>query len=546
MRREQTPDEHGCDTPGGLRGRVLLTGATGFLGQALLERLLADHPQTRIDVLVRPDSTGSAQSRLRGLLHRDAFAPWRSRDGDLAVERALADRVTVLPGSLADAPRVLADRPPYDLVLHSAGDVTFRAGLDEAFATNVTGAAALYEAVCAGGAAPHIVHVSTAYVWTDRVALGEERAVEHEVDWRAESRYAERVRAAVHQVEDARRLTDRVLGARAGAAAGSPERVATRLADAGYERAREHGWTDVYTFTKALGERAAEQTCAGAPLTILRPTIIEGALARPYPGWLDGFKVTDPLIVAYAKDRLPAFPGWPHSVLDIVPVDVVVNAALASARRPPRAGDVRYLQVGTSVSNPLCLDDFRRYVEGYFAARPWVDRTGHTVRPTPFRFVSPDGMRRRLNRAEAWTERARRVAAVLPGRSGVALGLRLGRSARRLAMTQEFVRLYQPYSCSETRYDDAALRALDRTRPLAERRQEPLDVTTWRWADYLGTAHLPAVRQLMREHADRAAARALATQSAGHTEDEVPARALPRTLTAAPTETPEAAAARAS
>ncbi|MCC6856093.1 MAG: SDR family oxidoreductase, partial [Microbacteriaceae bacterium] len=32
---------------------VFLTGATGFVGQAVLERLLSSHPDTRISILVR-------------------------------------------------------------------------------------------------------------------------------------------------------------------------------------------------------------------------------------------------------------------------------------------------------------------------------------------------------------------------------------------------------------------------------------------------------------------------------------------------------------
>jgi hypothetical protein len=77
------------------------------------------------------------------------------------------------------------------------------------------------------------------------------------------------------------------------------------------------------------------------------------------------------------------------------------------------------------------------------------------------------------------------------------------RTARRLASAREFVVLYEPYSCSSTRYDDAGLRALDTARPAAERRREPLDVAAWRWEDYLGGVHLPAVRRLMTESTTR-------------------------------------------
>src|SRR5699024_5141760 len=109
------------------------------------------------------------------------------------------------------------------------------------------------------------------------------------------------------------------------------EWVEQRLVDHGRLRAQSLGWPDVYTFSKALGERVAEQLWAsnGHRLSVVRPAIVESALKHPYPGWLDGFKVADPLIVAYGRGLLPEFPGLPDSVLDIVPVDMVVNTALA-------------------------------------------------------------------------------------------------------------------------------------------------------------------------------------------------------------------------
>src|SRR4051812_2566991 len=48
-------------------GHVLLTGATGFLGQAMLERLLVDHPATRVTVLIRRRGDVTAAERLAGL-----------------------------------------------------------------------------------------------------------------------------------------------------------------------------------------------------------------------------------------------------------------------------------------------------------------------------------------------------------------------------------------------------------------------------------------------------------------------------------------------
>lgn len=551
--------------PRDLRGHVLLTGATGFVGQALLERLLSDHPDTHIDVLLRPTPEADAAARLRELIARPAFTAWRERVGAAGVAAEVGARVTALPGDLADAATLLAERPPYDLVVHAAGNVSFRPPLTEAFATNVDGVEALYSALreqAAGGtgtasggpATPHVVHVSTAYVWTDRAAVGLETRLPHDVDWRAERRETTRIAAALAQAVAARRVFEaasRRSGA-AGTAAGGAAAVASRgpggaatpdgaapapggsddeavrakLAEAGLSRARSLGWTDVYTYTKALGERVAEELCAPFPLTVVRPTIIESALSRPFPGWLDGFKVADPMIVAYARGRLPAFPGAPELILDIVPVDIVVNAVLAAARQAPPPGRPTYLHAGTSRTNPLRLGELRRQAEDYFNADPWIERDGTAVRPRPFRFVPSATMWARLDRAARVLDQLRGIARRLPGPAGAAARIRVAVQARRLATVREFVTLYEPYTCSPTTYDDAALRALDRGRPEEERRAEPLDVTGWRWEDYLGGIHLPAVQALMARRRS-AGTKAPATPSGA--DAPIPATAPPAT-----------------
>ncbi len=132
------------------------------------------------------------------------------------------------------------------------------------------------------------------------------------------------------------------------------EWVDKQLVDYGRLRAQSLGWPDVYTFTKALGERVAEELLTGAlPLSVVRPAIVESALRHPYPGWIDGFKMADPLILAFGRGILPEFPGLPDGVLDVIPVDIVVNATLAVAAAPPPAGEPAYFHVGSGARNPL-------------------------------------------------------------------------------------------------------------------------------------------------------------------------------------------------
>src|SRR5690349_16309198 len=113
----------------GIRARLagkhlLLTGVTGFVGEALLQRLLSDAPETRITVLVRPRGSTSAEDRIATLLRKPIF------------EGCDAGRVTVLEGDIADVPPLPAD---LDAVLHCAGDVSFNPPVDQAFTTNVVG-----------------------------------------------------------------------------------------------------------------------------------------------------------------------------------------------------------------------------------------------------------------------------------------------------------------------------------------------------------------------------------------------------------------------
>ena len=101
----------------------------------------------------------------------------------------------------------------------------------------------------------------------------------------------------------------------------------------------------------------------------MRPSIIESAYRHPFPGWIEGFKMAEPIILAYGRGTLPEFPGIPEGIVDIIPADYVVNAMLAVAANPPEPTTPAYYHVSCGARNPLQFKGLYEYVREYFQAR---------------------------------------------------------------------------------------------------------------------------------------------------------------------------------
>ncbi len=494
---------------------VLLTGATGFVGQAVLEKLLSAYPSTRITVLVRPRGALTAQMRVDKLMRKPVFSAWREKVGAETADAEVARRVTALSGDLGDVPDLPGD---IDVVIHSASSVSFDLPIDEAFAANVDGPVSLYEALLRSGSDPHVVHVSTCYVAGLRKGVSEERSLDHTIDRRLETA---RALAARDEAEAASRRPDvlkpllaqarathRRAGAQAVATAAEDARKAwvnDRLVEAGRTRALSLGWPDVYTFTKALGERVAEELWgAEHRLSVVRPTIIESSLAHPYPGWIDGFKVADPLIAAYGRGMLPEFPALHDTILDVIPVDHVVNAILAAAAVPPAPGDAQYYQVGSGLRNPLRFGEVIRLVRDYFREHPLLDDEGSRVQVPNWTFPNGPAVERSLRRREVAVEVADKLVGRLPANDTTRTWISgIYKAKRDLRTLRKFTDLYQPYTQTEVVFDDARTRALHDALPEDRKAEHGFDVTAIDWPYYLQQVHIPNVPGLMRAREQR-------------------------------------------
>lgn len=476
---------------------LLLTGATGFVGKAVLAQILRELPDTDVTVLIR----GDAEQRLRDQVLTSA--PFDGLDGS---------RVKAISGDLvSDGLTGVGD---IDIVIHCAASVSFELPLDEALELNGKGPTRLLNALREAGSDPYFIHVSTAYAAGQRTGLVLERPSgtapsEPYIDFEAE---LDAARAWRRDIEAESRLplhqhrfvreAERAVGPAGGPATGvraeqlRREWVSEQLTERGRERARALGWSDTYTLTKAIGER---RLVAAAPrkLTIVRPAIVESALRTPYPGWMESLKVADPIMLGYGAGLIPGRFAANGSIrVDIIPVDFVANACLAAAAHPPEDGTVRTMNVATGMRNPFTIKELAETTTRYFKERPIPGEDGLPVEVSEFRLSTPAQIRAALDRAETLLERGRNLVDKLPLPRTSDVELKLHRNQRRLDRLRRLNEIYWPYGALDCVFDDRNTRALLESLHPDDRERFGFDVDEIDWDHYLGEVHLPALRAI--------------------------------------------------
>jgi alcohol-forming fatty acyl-CoA reductase len=502
--------------------RIAITGATGFVGTALVERLLRGAPGCELFLIVRGGRRGAASRIKREILNNDAFDRLREELKDSAepFDVMAARRVHALDGDISvDGLRLSeSDRATLatcDIVIHSAAAVSFDSPLDSAVEVNLLGpvrlAATLNELHANSPTKPFMVAVSTCYVAGNRRGTAPEQLVSEGpfdigLNWRDEVASSRRLRG---DIEAASRIPTALQKFRKDArqelgAAGAPALaakteqlrdrwVSNELVQAGRARAASVGWPDAYAFTKALGEQALTETKGDLPVCIVRPSIIESAVAEPKPGWIRGFRMAEPVIISYARGLLREFPGVPEGTVDVIPVDIVVAAIIAvAAAGPERAPYIS--QVASGSSNPLRYSRLVDNVRDWFTAHPIYDSEGQPIVVPDWNFPGRGRVQQQLTRAKSLANRAERVLQTLPLRgTQAAWSAKLEERRSEIERALEYVELYGLYTECEAIYSVDNLLALWNTLDATDQQTFCFDPRVVDWDHYVQNVHLPSV-----------------------------------------------------
>lgn len=343
-----------------LKGKhVLITGSTGFLGKVILEKIVRTQPEIRkITLIVRSNSAQEnvVERARKEILDSSVFEYIKNDDPQLFSSQLKKIKIQV--GEITKVNFGL-DRSTFtelsrdvDVIVNSAASVNFREELDKALQINALCLNNIVDFSESGGNIP-IVHVSTCYVHgfhkgfiSETLMDGVGKAMPKNADGSNDvNTLIGDLSKKISKVKDKMRGNRREKG---------------KLVSLGLQEAKKYGWNDTYTFTKWIGEQLLSQKLKGKTLIILRPSIIESSYHGPVPGWIEGVKVADAIIFAYARGKLNYFPGNSAGIVDLIPVDMVANGTILSMTKAFRnPGEHHVYQCSSSKSNPLRVGQLR-------------------------------------------------------------------------------------------------------------------------------------------------------------------------------------------
>lgn len=517
------------------RGKVLfITGGTAFLGQPMVAKILTALPDVaKIYLLIRSrtDTTGkhtSAQERLENeLLTSDVFDALRQLHGE-NFDAWAKQKLTAIEGELVHERLGFSDteyrqlQDEVDVFINIAGLVQFDPPFDDSLWGNAL--AAKHVVNFAKGCQDAVfIHVSTAYVCGNKPGRVleelpppyEQYAAKHrektgmetipgtlseEIDGllslsaaiHAEADSSENLTRFRQEAEAQRKGTRKGLDAQIKEL--KAEWLETRLVEEGLKHARSRGWNDTYTYMKFLAEQMVMELRDELPTAIIRPSIIESSFSEPEPGWLGGFRMCEPLIVGFGKGRLPDFPADPDIILDIVPVDFVVNAILAAAEATARRGGIEVYHIATGTQNPLYFRGIFEATYEYFMEYPMLE-DGKPVTVPIWKYPSLEEFQRKLDSRMRLAALAIYTLGKFPMRAAK-------RKRRQLVLKQSgvktllhYIRIYAPYTRTSFEFETEKTRGLYDALSPTERQRFNFDVSQIHWKRYFQEIHIPGIKR---------------------------------------------------
>ncbi|XP_016302889.1 fatty acyl-CoA reductase 1 [Sinocyclocheilus anshuiensis] len=293
---------------------VLITGATGFMGKVLVEKLLRSCPDVNaLYILVRPKAGQSMSERVQDMMKCKLFDRVREDNPDFHQKIIPISSELTQPGLAISPEDVQTLTSCINIVFHCAATIRFDEPLKHALQLNVIATLQLLSLAQQMQHLQAFIHISTAYANCNRRHIDE----------------------VIYPLPV------------------EPKKLIDSL--------------DV-----ALAECVVQQESGKLNIGIIRPSIVGASWQEPFPGWIDNFNGPSGVFIAAGKGILRTMRASNDAVADLIPVDVVINLTLAAGwytavHRPKTA---LVYNCTTGGINPFHWGEIEHHVMSTFKRNP--------------------------------------------------------------------------------------------------------------------------------------------------------------------------------
>ncbi|KAL1501611.1 hypothetical protein ABEB36_006908 [Hypothenemus hampei] len=315
---------------------IFVTGATGFLGKLLVEKLLRSCPTiSTLYLLVREKKGKNMDERIDAMFDDVIFKKMKKEvpkyrhkvigiAGDCVKEE--------LDLSIQDR-KLLSDE--VNIIFHVAATVRFDEKINIATAINVRSVKDLLKWACKMPNLKSFIHVSTIYSNCLQSTI-EEKTYPPAIETDKLIKLIENCPEEILE-----HITPKLLG----------------------------NYPNTYAFTKQVAESIVVQESENLPVGIFRPAIVISTKAEPLPGWINNFYGPTGVMAGSGVGLLRVLHSDPQCNANLVPADMCVNSLIVSAKevadgfleaqKNQKQYELPVYNYGSTNDNPLTWSQFR-------------------------------------------------------------------------------------------------------------------------------------------------------------------------------------------
>ncbi|XP_055381361.1 uncharacterized protein LOC129611958 [Condylostylus longicornis] len=290
---------------------IFITGATGFMGKVLIEKLIRSCPKIKtIYILIRSKKGKSIYERLNEMLELPLFEKIRNENPD-NLNKIIPINGDILETGLGISDEDMERLLNVSIIFHSAANVRFDEPLREAIIMNTKGT---YEIIKFAKQLKNIealVHVSTSYCYSDRFVI-EEKLYPPYADWKNAITVAENYDNETLEI---------------------------------FNKKFSCYQPNTYIFTKNLAEHVIDSYKDDIPCAIYRPSIVISTVCDPIPGWIDNFNGPVGMLIASGVGIIRTMHADLNVASDYVPVDIAIKGLIIAAYKRGITQNSKELQI---------------------------------------------------------------------------------------------------------------------------------------------------------------------------------------------------------